>query len=124
MKEICTWLRNICNALANIGSSMQAGNQSNWSEDDSTSASYIQNKPYVPSAVIIEGTASDSEFTPTGTTSVADAIVSILKGDIVYLKVQDSGNAIYELVTAFNSETLEIETANLTWSSAAPAPEA
>ena len=117
MKDIIFWLRQIFDALTSLGASVQNKSQTNWNESDSTKASYLQNKPYIPSVVIIEGTVSDSAFTPSGTNpkSVADAIVSLLKGDIVYLKYTSDSEAVYEIVSEFNSDAGSIATANLTW---------
>lgn len=44
MKDIVFWLKQICHAL-------KAAGQSNWTENDTTAASYIQNKPDIPSSL-------------------------------------------------------------------------
>lgn len=108
------WLKQIFHALKEISSVQK--NQADWEEADETAASYIKNKPTIPSApIIVEGTESSGAFTPaSGAPSFAEAKAAILAGNMVLLQYTDADEAVIsEMVLAFDDEA--IITKNLTW---------
>lgn len=121
MGKIIFWLEQIFRAITSIASQ----NQSDWDENDDTRASFIKNKPAIPSAptvTFIEGTVSEGIFTAdAGQPTLAEAVALLEDGNFVYLKYADSDIFILEMAVAFDAETPSIATKNIEWS--APAAE-
>ena len=142
MKDVIYWLKQIHATISNLNGSVATANQSDWNEDDDTSAAYIQNKPTipdaqiqsdwnqstdtakdyiknkptVPSVTVVSGTVSDSAFTAdAGQPTLAEAAAAIEAGNFVYLKYTSTDKDIYEMVIACDADTPSITTKNLTW---------
>lgn len=112
------WLKQIYEAIKGITSASSKAAQSDWNESDSDAASYIKNKPVIPtpaSVTVIEGTVATDAFTPAeGQATFAEALALIMAGNFVYLQYEDSGDDVIELVTAASVDAMA--TKNLTWS--------
>ena len=80
MKEsIIYWLQQIHVALKSIGGSVDVTHQSDWSEADSTKASFIKNKPAIPTYQRI--TVSDIKALTGAQLEALEAGDSIIKED-------------------------------------------
>ena len=67
------------------------------------------------SVTVVEGTVATDAFTPaSGQPTFATALARIAAGNFVYLKYEDSGDDVYELVTAASDDAMA--TKNVTWS--------
>lgn len=112
------WLKQIYEAIKDINAASSKAAQSDWDESDTEAASFIKNKPEIPtppSVTIVEGTVSTDAFTPaSGEPTFSEAFELVADGNFVYLKYEDSGDDVLELVTAASVDAMA--TKNLTWS--------
>lgn len=76
--------------------------QANWTESDTTSPAYIQNKPTIPAAVTVDQTYNASSTNPQSGTAVAGAIASVnqvpastASDEDKVLTVNSSGNPVW-----------------------------
>lgn len=117
-QDVIFWLKQIFEAIKGITAASSKAAQSDWDETDSDAASYIKNKPEIPtppSVTVVEGTVSTDAFTPAeGEPTFAEALALVSAGNFVYLKYEDSGDDVIELVTAASVDAMA--TQNLTWS--------
>ena len=113
--DIVYWLEKIANAI----SGSVAVVQSDWNTADSTSASYIKNKPEIPVmptvGVVVEGTVSEGDFTPAeGAPSFADVLALVAEPAVVYLNYAST----YDMVVSA-SATLIKTAAGVEWAASA-----
>jgi hypothetical protein len=115
MKEIIYWLKQIYDALVNVASATGdvaeasgASHQADWTEDDTTSASYIQHKPVIAPAIIVEGvldtTGDNPVFEPDNDAPEWEDVADFLaagKG-VAYL----SYSGVLEMITLAGADAL------------------
>ena len=113
------WLKQIYEAIKDIYAASSKAAQSDWDESDTEAASFIKNKPEIPtppSVTIVEGTVSTDAFTPaSGQPTFSEAFELVADGNFVYLDISTASpleNVI--LVTAASVDAMA--TKNLTWS--------
>lgn len=117
MKDIVYWLKqifdrlaNVTSELANISSATSTSNQSDWTENDATKASYIRNKPAPAElpALIVEGALDTSGQNPVfeaaeDAPSYAEAKAFITEGKgVVFLTY----SGVYEMITLVGADAL------------------
>lgn len=109
--DIVYWLEKIFGAIGELAE--VENHQSNWTEEDITKPSYIQNKPEIPAAgVIVQGTVSEGDFTPAeGAPSFSEVAALVAQSAAVaYLEYSDT----YDMVVSV-SDSLIKTAAGVEW---------